>query len=149
MTQALPGASEADDIQRQMREVRAELRADVKDLMNSAQDMGDWKRYVRAYPWLCLGGAAALGYFLIPVRPLVVHPDPDSLFKLAKEHQLVMQPEEGAVQKKKGGLMAQLISMAAAAALQGGLRLATHQMQEAFSAGQKTHSNGRPGVHHG
>jgi hypothetical protein len=148
MAQALPSSSEADDIQRQMREVRAELRDDVKDLMNSAQEMGDWKRYVRAYPWLCMGAALAAGYLVVPMRPILVQPDPDSLFKLAKQHNLVMKPDDGPAQKKKGGLMAQLLSMAAAAALQGGLRLASQQMSEAFSAAQKSQSNGRAGAHH-
>ena len=149
MTQALASPSEADEIQRQMREVRAELRADVKDLMNSAQNMGDWTRYVRAYPWLCVGAALAAGYLVVPMRPLVVHPDPKTLFKLAKEHDLVMKPDDRPAQKKKGGLVAQLLSMAAAAALQGGLRIATQQLSEAFNTAHKPHSNGRPGVYHG
>src|SRR5688500_16147570 len=123
MAQALTGASEADDIQRQMRDIRAELRDDVKDLISSAHDMRDWTRYVRAYPWLCVGLAAAAGYVLVPTRPLIVHPDPDSLFKMAKEHKLVMKPEDGPVEKRKGGLVSKLLSVAMAAALNGGMRL--------------------------
>jgi hypothetical protein len=148
MAQALTGASEADDIQRQMREVRAELRDDVKELMTSAQEMRDWTRYVRAYPWLCVGLAAAAGYVLVPARPLVVQPDPDALFRLAKEHKLVMKPEDGPVEKRKGGLIAKLLSVAMATALQGGLRLASQHITEAMAHGYKQHSNGRPGVHH-
>jgi hypothetical protein len=144
MSDATP--SEADDIQRQMRQVRAELHDDVQDLVKSAHKMGDWTLYVRAYPWLCVGVAAAAGYFLVPSRPLVVHPDPETLFKLAKEHQLVMKPEDSAPQKKKGGLLAQLLSMAFAAALQGGLKIATQQVTQAMSA--RHQPNGRPGVHH-
>jgi hypothetical protein len=149
MAQAVTAGSEADDIQRQMREVRAELRDDVKDLMNSTQDLRDWTRYVRAYPWLCVGLAAAAGYVLVPSRPMIVHPDPESLFKLAKEHKLVMKPEDGAVEKRKGGLVSKLVSVAMAAALQGGMRIVTQQLTEAMSAAaNKPHSNGRPGVHH-
>jgi hypothetical protein len=148
MAQAMPSTSEADGIQQQMREVRAELRADVKDLMNSAQEMADWKRYVRAYPWLCVGAAAALGYMIVPSRPVIIHPDAESLFKLAKEHKLVMKSDESPVPKKKNGIMSQLVSMALAAALQGGLHIAKQQMQEAFSAGHKARSNGHLGVHH-
>jgi hypothetical protein len=148
MAQAITGASEADDIQRQMRDIRAELRDDVKDLISSAHDMRDWTRYVRAYPWLCVGLAAAAGYVLVPTRPLVVHPDPDSLFKLAKEHKLVMKPEDGPVEKRKGGLVSKLLSVAMAAALNGGMRLVTQQLTEAVAHASKQHSNGRPGVHH-
>jgi hypothetical protein len=148
MAQALAGPTEADDIQRQMREVRVELRDDVRDLVTSAQDMGDWTSYVKAYPWLCVGAAAIVGYFLVPTRRLVVHPDRETLFKLAKEHKLVMEPAESQGQKKKGGLASQLVSMAAAAALQGGLRIATQQLAQAISSAGQQHSNGHAGAHH-
>ncbi len=145
MAQAITGASEADDIQRQMRDIRAELRDDVKDLISSAHDMRDWTRYVRAYPWLCVGLAAAAGYILVPTRPVIVHPDPDSLFKMAKEHKLVMKPEDGPGEKRKGGALSKLLSLAMAAALQGGMRLVTQQITEAVAHAK---SNGRAGVHH-
>lgn len=148
MTQTLPNTSEADEIQQQMRGVRAELRANVKDLMNSAQDMADWTRYVRSYPWLCVAAAAAAGYLIVPSRSLIIQPDAESLAKLAKEHRLFLNPAEGPAQKKKGGFISQLISVAAAAALQGGLRIASQQMQEAFNTGRKAHSNGQAGAHH-
>jgi hypothetical protein len=148
MASSTTGLSEAEEIQRQMRSVRAELRDDVTDLVRSAHRMGDWASYVRAYPWLCVGAAAAAGYFLVPTRPLVIHPDPEALFKLAKEHNLVMKPEDQKPQKKKGGLVAQLISLAAAAALQGGLKIASQQLTEAMSGGLKAGSNGRAGAHH-
>lgn len=148
MAQASALSSEADDLQRQMREVRVELRDDVQDLMNKAHNMGDWTSYVKAYPWLCVGAAAVAGYFLVPVRPLIVHPDPEALFKLAKEHKLVMKPEDRPSQKKKGGLVSQLVSMAAAAALQGGLKIATQQLTHAMTSAAQSHSNGRAGTHH-
>jgi hypothetical protein len=140
--------SEAEEIQRQMRSVRAELRDDVTDLVKSAHKMGDWTTYVRAYPWLCVGAAAAVGYFVVPTRPLVIHPDPESLFKLAKQHNLVMKPDDEKPAKKKGGLVAQLVSMAAAAALQGGLRVASQQLTQAMSGAAAARSNGRAGAHH-
>lgn len=149
MVQAVAGPNEADDIQRQMREVRVELRDDVRDLVTSAQNMGDWTCYVKSHPWLCVGAAAVAGYFLVPVRPLIIQPDPEALFRLAKEHKLVMGPADGSRQKKKGGLVSQLLSMAAAAALQGGLRIATQQLTQAISSPGQQHSNGRAGAHQG
>ncbi len=148
MASSTTGPTEAEEIQRQMRAVRAELRDDVTDLVKSAHRMGDWASYVRAYPWLCVGAAAAAGYFLVPTRPLIIHPDPESLIRLAKKHDLVMKPEDEKKTKKKGGLVAQLISLAAAAALQGGLKIASQQITQAMSAGSRTSSNGRAGVHH-
>lgn len=141
--------SAAEQIQRQMRDVRAELRDDVNELVHSAHEMSDWTRYVRAYPWVCVGAAAAVGYFVVPTRSIVIRPDSESLFKLAQQHNLVMKPEGDRPAKKKGGLVAQLISVAAAAALQGGLRIASQQLTQAMSqAGGRAQSNGRAGVHH-
>jgi hypothetical protein len=148
MASSTSAHSQAEELQRQMREVRKELRDDVTDLVQSAHKMSDWTSYVRAYPWLCVGAAAAAGFFLVPTRPLIVHPDPDALFKLAKEHDLVMKPEDEKRGKKKGGLVAQLVSMAAAAALQGGLKVASQQITQAMSSTGKAGSNGRAGVPH-
>ena len=42
----------AEEIQRQMRSVRSELRDDVQDIVESARVMTDWQYYVRSYPQL-------------------------------------------------------------------------------------------------
>jgi hypothetical protein len=125
--------SEADDIQRCMREVRAELREDVKEFMVNAREMTDWTVYVRAYPWLCVGAAAAAGYFLIPQRAQVIQPDADGLIELAKRHKLVVKMD-GGEPKKKQGFVSGLIGLAASALLQGGLAVATKQLSQALDA---------------
>ena len=61
MPESFPAPDEGEEILRQMREVRAELRDDVQELVGSAREMADWTTYVRAYPWLCAGAAFALG----------------------------------------------------------------------------------------
>ena len=30
--------------------------------------MVDWKHYVKAHPWVCLGAAAVLGFLIVPKR---------------------------------------------------------------------------------
>jgi hypothetical protein len=145
MAQVISATADADDVQRQMREVRAELRDDVKELVVSAHQMADWKRYVRAYPWLCVGGALAAGFLIVPQRSVVVRPDAEGLIELAKRNKLVVKMEETPpVAKKQGGLLAQLVSMAAAALLQGGLNVASQQIKQALAHPH----NGRPEVHH-
>jgi hypothetical protein len=42
----------AEEIQRQMRDVRSELRNDVQELVDNACVMTDWHYYVRSYPRL-------------------------------------------------------------------------------------------------
>jgi hypothetical protein len=58
----------ADRIRQQMRNIRREMGADVKDIVHSAQQLSDWRYYVRKFPWLCMGSAFALGLFLAPNR---------------------------------------------------------------------------------
>src|SRR3982751_3879621 len=95
MAQAFGGASDADQIQNQMRELRAELREDVQDVVVSAHKMADIANYVRAYPWLCVGAALAAGYLIVPQRAVVLRPDAEALVELARKHQLVVKTNEG------------------------------------------------------
>jgi hypothetical protein len=73
-----------------MAEVRLEFRDDVEDVINNARDLANWKSYVRSYPWLCLGAAAAVGYFMVPQRLEIRSPDVATLEKLAKRNKLVV-----------------------------------------------------------
>jgi hypothetical protein len=126
--------SEADDIQRCMREVRAELREDVREFVVNARDMTDWTMYVRAYPWLCVGAAAAAGYLLIPQRAQIIKPDAEGLIELAKRNKLVVKMDGGGEQKKKQGFVSSLIGLAAGTLLQGALAVATKQLSQALDA---------------
>jgi hypothetical protein len=60
---------DADEIREQMRRVRATLKTDVCELVEAAREKTDWRHYVRNYPWLCLGAAAAVGFSVIKSRP--------------------------------------------------------------------------------
>ena len=67
-------ASNPDEIERQLAAVRSVLRRDVRDLVSEAQELVDWRHHFRAHPWLYCGGAAAVGFMLVPPlqRPLRV-----------------------------------------------------------------------------
>jgi hypothetical protein len=60
--------SETADIQARMRALRDEMNGDVEALVNSTEDLADWRKYVRAQPWLCVGAAAVVGFMLAPAR---------------------------------------------------------------------------------
>lgn len=64
---ALP-LSEAEQIRQEMVRVRSELHNDVDEVVASARALTDWRQYVRSYPWVCLGVAAAAGYLIVPSR---------------------------------------------------------------------------------
>jgi hypothetical protein len=133
---------EAEVIQDQMRHIRAELRADVQDFVAGAREMSDWTYYVRTYPWVCLGAAAAVGYLVVPTRPRVLKPDPQSLVELAKHNQVVVKMEEP---RPKKTLLATVLGMAANSLLHGGMALVSQQLDELLhSRKQVSHeSNGR------
>ena len=120
--------TEAEEIQRQMREVRSELRDDVQEIVASARVMADWHYYVRTYPWVCLGAAAALGYLLVPPKVHVVRPDKRELADLVRQHQVAVKAE--LKPKPSGGILGSLINMAAGAALQGAMAVASSQLDQ-------------------
>jgi hypothetical protein len=127
-----------------MRELRADLRDDVQEFVVSAHKLADIGNYVRAYPWLCMGAALAAGFLVVPQRAVVVKPDAEALIELARKHKLVVKSDEGPAPKRRGGLMAQLISLAAATLLQGGVKALTAHLTDALGNAGHAHSNGRP-----
>jgi hypothetical protein len=147
MSASSPVPDEGDEILRQMRAVRAELRDDVKELVVSARDMADWTSYVRAYPWLCTGAALAAGFIIVPQRSHIVRPDAEGLIELAKRHKLVVKMD-GDEKKPRRGLFGELLTLAAGALLQGGLKILSQQLTRGLAGMGHAPSNGRHGVHH-
>jgi hypothetical protein len=123
-----PLAAEAEQIEEEMRQVRAELREDVREIVTSAQIMGEWQYYVGRYPWLCVGLAAAAGFFIVPARPILVHPDAKALLELAKANKLEIKMESPSA--KRGGIVAGLMGMLTATAVQGATAAANHFLQD-------------------
>ena len=67
--------AKADDLQRQMAEVRSQLHQEVRGVVQGAKNATDWRSYVRSHPWTALAVAFGSGYFLVPRRssPPTVH----------------------------------------------------------------------------
>jgi hypothetical protein len=118
----------ADEIQRQMRDLRVELREDVQEIVENARVMTDWQHYVRSYPWLCLGAAAALGYVLVPTRVEVFKPDVKQLADLVRQHQVAVKAE--VKPQPSAGLLGGLLNVAASVALQGAAVIASQQLNQ-------------------
>jgi hypothetical protein len=141
-------SADADEVQRQMRDIRADLRDDVHEIVESANKMADLSTYVRAYPWLCVGAALAAGYLIVPQRAVIMRPDAEAMIELAKKHKLFVNTTDGMqggkMPRKRGGLFGELLGLAAATLLQGGLKIVTTQLAQAY-APPPSHSNGRPG----
>jgi len=132
--------AQVDEIQKQMREIRSDMKEDVQDLVENARQMGDWKYYVRTYPWACLGLALAAGYFIIPSKLQLIQPDSKALVELAKARQISVNAE---IQPKPGGGIAQrLMNMAAGMIVQGGLAVLSGQLSHLLERVGKTSAQG-------
>jgi len=119
------GTTQADEIQREMRQIRVELRDNVQEIVSSAREIVDWQSYVKAYPWLCVGAAAFVGYLLVPSRTTVIRPDPEALRELTKSREMLEQQV-----KPKKSLVGMVVGMVAASAAQAAMSVASHQVQQ-------------------
>ena len=64
-----------DTVRARMQGIRCDIDQDLEDVSASAHSMVDWKHYVKAYPWVCLGAAAALGFLIVPKRSTATSAD--------------------------------------------------------------------------
>ena len=126
----------AQDIQRQMSQIRRDLDEQVDDIVDSAREitekLTDWRGYVSSHPWLVLGAAAAVGYWVVPTRIAVDRPVADTLASLAKSGEIKLtRPDEPVTlwtQARDLGL-----SVASSAALQIGMGLLSRAMGQAMA----------------
>jgi hypothetical protein len=56
----------SEKIRRQMRDIRRGMGVEMQDLVQSAQQLSDWRYYVRKFPWICVGSAFVAGVLLSP-----------------------------------------------------------------------------------
>jgi len=137
------GTTTADEIQREMRQIRVELRDNVQEIVSSAREIVDWQSYVKAYPWACVGAAAFLGYLLVPSRTTVIRPDPEALRELTKSREMLEQQV-----KPKKSLVGMLLGMAAASAAQAAMSVASHQVQQLLHSLQQPPAHSTGGFRH-
>ena len=64
----MDNGSRPDDIRRRLAAARAALAHDAHAAVTDARTLADWREHFHAHPWLFCGGAAALGFFLVPRR---------------------------------------------------------------------------------
>ena len=89
-----PAPLTAEQIQAQMHGIRRDFRDNVKGIVANANQIFDWKSYVRSFPWVSVGVVAAVGYLLVPRRMKVIAYDKAAIEQYLKENQLVVAPPE-------------------------------------------------------
>jgi len=116
---------QADRLRQEMRTIRRELGDDVEELVEHAERLMDWKYYVQRYPWACVGGAALLGYFLVPQRIVTLPTDEHTLSRLADRLPIHTKPAEP---KKQQSMLGWLVSMGTGMALRAAGAYLTQQL---------------------
>jgi len=132
----------ADRLRQEMRTIRRELGQDVEELVEQAEQLMDWRYYVRRYPWATVGVAALLGYFVVPQRIVTLPTDEHTLSKLADRLPIHVKPSE----PKKSSLLGWLVSMSTGMALRAASAYLSQQVGKVMA--QQT-SPQPAEVHHG
>ena len=149
------------DLRRQMAQIRRELHEDMQGLVAGAEEAGDWKHYVKTYPWAALGVAAAVGYFIVPKRQRSADEvASEAIAKATGQLQSVArkarrplieiggkaEPSKAEAQKEKSGVIGMLFGMVAPIALKAAQNYAMHFAQNWLAQQQQQQSEeGPPG----
>ena len=104
--------SPAESVRARMQQLRREIDWDMQDMAVSARSMLDWKHYVKTYPWVCLGAAAAVGFMIVPKRSKTIRPDLATLTELARTGLLVVNPAPTATRGLVDALLATVANIA-------------------------------------
>lgn len=124
MATAKSTPADVTEIQRRMAQIRHELHEDVREAVKGAQSLTDWRSQVRNHPWLALGAAAAVGYFLVPRR----HPAP-AIVAVAPAAPVV-QPSAEAPRKKRWGLIGSAVGLLAPIAVRAAQNYAIQYLEQ-------------------
>ena len=60
--------NEADQIRKEMAQIRLEMHHDVAGVIKDAESVFDWRSYIRNAPWVSVGAAIGLGYLIVPKK---------------------------------------------------------------------------------
>jgi hypothetical protein len=122
-----------EDLQRDMAAIRRDLPEHVEDVVERARALADWRYYIRHYPWLSLGVAAALGYLLVPQRRRVIRLDADTIAEWADRNGV----DWGKAKRsgRGGGVTQRLLETAARAAVGAGAGYLGRQLNNLLNNG--------------
>lgn len=113
MEEMMHNSPQTTAIRQRMEEVRCELDEDLQDIVEGARGVGDWRSYVRAYPWVCLGAAAAVGYLIVPRHHRGIHLDTQktqaALANQSRLHATPPVPPTGGARNMILGLVSNLV----------------------------------------
>ena len=127
-----------DTVRARMQGIRCDIDQGLEDVSASARSLVDWKHYVKTYPWVCLGAAAALGFLIVPKRSTAINADSATPAELAKTGHRVVNSAPATGRGWVDSLVAAVVSIA--------VREATAYLGR--SAGRLLGITGHPGTNH-
>lgn len=101
-----------DAMEARMQRIRGDIDHDLEGLAASAGSMVDWKHYVKAYPWVCLGTAVTVGFMMIRKRATARRPGLAALTDLAETGHRVLKPALAATRGLADALLAAVATLA-------------------------------------
>ena len=124
MTTDTKKSTKTADICNEMQQVRCNMGDDVGEFVQSARTLSDWRYYARKYPWACLAGAAALGFWIVPKRVEIHSPNAAEIEELARRNKLVVKSNPSP--QPKNGMGKTLFTLLANAAVRGAIGYLGH-----------------------
>jgi hypothetical protein len=121
---------ETKAILRRMKELRCDLDEGAQEIAESARDMGEWRSYVKNYPWICMGVACYIGYVIVPRRRLGVSRVNRSLDQLT-DHS---RQETKSDSPSNSGIRGALLMFAGNLLARTAMSYATRQANQYFAA---------------
>lgn len=99
---------DTETIRKRMEKIRCDLDEDVQDIVEGARDLGQWRYYVKTYPWICVGAAVAAGYFIVPRRTVGSQSDASTRADPATQSRVFVTPNsppQGGGSSVRGALL--------------------------------------------
>lgn len=130
MERSIQDSPDTIAILRRMKEVRCDLSDGAQEIAESARDMGEWRHYVRNYPWIVLGTACAIGYVIVPRRRLKVRKVNRTLNELTDHSRLMKKSDSPST----SGVGKAVLMFAAQLLWRSALSRATREANQYFAA---------------
>lgn len=132
----IPTRDAAQELRREMAELRCQLRQDFDGTAKQAKQLTDWKHYVKQAPWAAFGVSALAAFAVVP-RPLQVKTmGAEAAAKLASQDRLTVQSKPKKPQN--GGLSGFIIKTAITMAVRAAVGAVTEKAAATTTAAKQS-----------
>lgn len=130
MELSMQDSPETQAILRRMEEVRCDLDEAAQEIAESARDLGEWRHYVKNYPWISVGIACTIGYVTVPRRRVSFREVNRSLDELVDHSRLQTKTNP----RSTGSIHSSVLKLAGNLLWRSALSFATRKSVQYFAA---------------